>query len=242
MTLHQRKKGRLVPSRRETHFSYIRLSEASKRVCCNYELEAKNLRAIITKQKREILRLKAEVRSKKLGKHSQTCSLNARISEVLSGMFSPGQIQCILNKKRSMKWKEEDLRLAITLRYLGSRTYNYLRCERNIPLPAPSTLSAWTRQLTCKPGVLSSVVGLLKAFLHELPEKDRLAVISFDEMSLKKELAFDKGLDSAIGPHKQVQVCMIRGLIKSWKQIVFYDFDQVMRLLTSRSMYMLVFE
>ena len=39
-------------------------------------------------------------------------------------------------------------------------------------------------------------------------KKDRLAVIGFDDMKLKKELAFDKGLDSEVGLHKQVQVCM----------------------------------
>ena len=82
--------------------------------------------------------------------------------------------------------------------------------------------------MTCKAVVLSSVVGLLKEFLHELPGKDLLAVISCDEMSLKKQLVFDKGLDSAVGSHKQVQVFMIPGLVKSWKQIVYYDFNQAM--------------
>ena len=171
MILHQRKRVRPAPSRRETHSAYIRLAEKSERVCCSHELEIETLHGMVRKQKRDFQRLKAEVRSKELGKHSETCSTNARISELLVGTFSPCQIQCVLNKKQFTKWKEKDLRLTITLLYRGSRTYNYLRYERITPLLVPPILSDWTSQLTCKPGVLSSVVGGLKAFLYELPEK-----------------------------------------------------------------------
>ena len=111
-----------------------------------------------------------------------------------------------------MKWKQADLQMAITLPYLSARTCNYLRKERKISLPAPSTLTTWAQQFTCSTGVLHEVILLLQSFLQKLPPRERLAVLCFDEMSVKQEVVFDKGLDKEIRPHKNVQVCMIPGL------------------------------
>ena len=77
---------------------------------------------------------------------------------------------------------------------------------------APSTLTIWAQQFTCSTGVLHEVILLLKSFLLKIPPRERLAVLCFDEMSVKQEVVFDKGLDKEMRPHKNVQVCMIRGL------------------------------
>lgn len=50
-------------------------------------------------------------------------------------------------------------------------------------------------------------------------------MLSFDEMKIKKSYLYDKANDETLKPYSYVQVVMLRGLYKSWKQPVFYDFD-----------------
>ncbi len=53
-------------------------------------------------------------------------------------------------------------------------------------------------------------------------------VLSFDEMTLHKDIQFDQASQTVHGPHDQVQVVMIRGLFKSFKQPIYYAFDETM--------------
>ena len=45
-------------------------------------------------------------------------------------------------------------------------------------------------------------------------------------MGIKKEWSYDKGMDVLYKPHERVQVVMLRGLVVSWKQPVYFQFDQ----------------
>ena len=56
--------------------------------------------------------------------------------EKLSNMFSPTQIDQILNpKKKVFRWTNEDIAAAISLRSVSSKAYLYLREKKNYPLP-----------------------------------------------------------------------------------------------------------
>ena len=59
--------------------------------------------------------------------------------------------------------------------------------------------------------------------------RDRVCVFSFDECSIAKEYAYDKGTDTLYDPKSKVQCVMIRGLVSSWKQMIFYVFYCNMR-------------
>ena len=52
-------------------------------------------------------------------------------------------------------------------------------------------------------------------------------VLSFDEMSVKSEVVYDRSSGLTLGPHRQAQVCrpMLCGLVDNWKQPIFYNFD-----------------
>lgn len=63
----------------------------------------------------------------------------------------------------------------------------------------------------------------------ELPDMEKLCVLSFDEMKIKKCYLYDKSNDETIKPYNYVQVAILRGLIGNWKQPIFYDFDCAMR-------------
>ncbi len=53
-------------------------------------------------------------------------------------------------------------------------------------------------------------------------------VFSFDEMSVKKSVEFDQKEERVYGPFRNVQVGMIRGLVRDFKQPIYYEFDKTM--------------
>lgn len=85
-----------------------------------------------------------------------------QLKKILSKCFTPGQIRCLLRGNKRVKWSSEDIANALALRSLSRKAYDYLR-GRNIPLPGRSTLQKWTRQYSCRPGILKEVLSLLKA-------------------------------------------------------------------------------
>ena len=101
-----------------------------------------------------------------------------------------------------------------------------MRDIKGFPLPSVSTLNERARNFPCEPGVLASVLSLMKANGESLTVEERLAVMSFDEMSITKQYSYDKGTDTSYGPHGKVLVFMVRGLIGKWRQPIFYDFDR----------------
>ena len=60
----------------------------------------------------------------------------------------------------------------------------------------------------------------------ELPEHEKLCILSFDEIYISQDIEIDRQKEQKIGPHKTVQFGMIRGLFKNWKQPIYYNYDQ----------------
>uniref|UniRef100_A0A1B0DA93 Transposable element P transposase-like RNase H domain-containing protein n=1 Tax=Phlebotomus papatasi TaxID=29031 RepID=A0A1B0DA93_PHLPP len=58
--------------------------------------------------------------------------------------------------------------------------------------------------------------------------KDKVTVLSFDEVKISGDMVYDPSSDRVIGPHQNAQVIMARGLFANWKQPIYYDFDQNM--------------
>lgn len=61
-----------------------------------------------------------------------------------------------------------------------------------------------------------------------LSEMERIAVITFHEMSLTHDICFDSKLQKMVGPCGKAQVIMVRGLFGNWKQLMCFKFDQAM--------------
>lgn len=59
----------------------------------------------------------------------------------------------------------------------------------------------------------------------ELIAEDKVCVLAFDEMKVAETFEYDTVGDVIRKPANYVQVVMARGLRKSWKLPVFYDFD-----------------
>lgn len=107
--------------------------------------------------------------------------------------------------------------------------YIYLRTQLHIPLPALSTLRRWLSQsFTCNAGLQIDILKLMEK-QEKSTSESQLCVISFDEMNIDSRRCYDEKEDKILGPHSQVQVVMCRSLCKSWKQPVYYQFDEQMR-------------
>ncbi|KAL7725887.1 hypothetical protein ACLKA6_016437 [Drosophila palustris] len=68
-----------------------------------------------------------------------------------------------------------------------------------------------------------------------MPEVDKLCVLSFDEMKVAAAFEYDSSADVVYDPSNYVQLAIVRGLIKSWKQPVFFDFSTRMDVDTLHS-------
>ena len=69
-------------------------------------------------------------------------------------------------------------------------------------------------------GYLNDVDTLLRLKAAGLCPRDRVVVISFDEVYVKQDLSYDQQADQFIGPHKSANTMLLRGLCKNYKVCV----------------------
>ena len=94
-----------------------------------------------------------------------------------------------------------------------------------IPLPSISTLNKYIKDINIEPGFLNVVFKILDLKSSSMSGGERVCSLSFDEMSLTPKYSYDRSSDTVIPNHKKVQVVMARGILKNWKQPIYYSFD-----------------
>ena len=172
--------------------------------------------------KKEIAALKEKHTSDPSANESEVHGI---IENILKPIFSKTQIDAIISKKYVRHWPDEDIATALTLRSMSPKCYEYLRTKKGIPLPCKSTLNERAKNFDCEPGILHSVLSLMKTKSDSVSPQERLCVISLDEMSIASEWSYDKGKDILYKPHDKVQVVMLSGLVAKWKQPIYYGYD-----------------
>jgi hypothetical protein len=149
------------------------------------------------------------------------------VTEVLAPFFTEIQISCFLRGtwQRVKEWNQDDISLALTLKLLSPKTYNFLRSKKIVPLPGRSTLQNHFKHFQIPEGYLSAVGRLMKIKAQELTPRERVAALCFDEVYLRKEMSYDNQEDCIIGPHQRANTMLLRGIFKRWKIPVWYQFD-----------------
>lgn len=112
---------------------------------------------------------------------SNNSDIHGIVEGVLKPMFTSSQIDALINKKGGRKWSDEDITSALTLRSMSPKFYEYLRKKKGMPLPCKSTLYERAKNFACEPGILHSVLSLMKSKSETLDELERLAVMSVDD-------------------------------------------------------------
>lgn len=158
-------------------------------------------------------------------KQLKNAKQSKKYAEVLSSVFTKNQINLLLGMKRKVKWTNEEISLAFTLRYLSKRCYLFLKNKMKIPLPGISTLQRWASSFGMRAGLLDNMFQYLKVAGSKLSNKERVTILEFDEMKVKKTLEYDVKNDEIVGPFSYMQVVMARGLFSKWKQPVYVNFD-----------------
>lgn len=149
-----------------------------------------------------------------------------KVHEILSPIFTAGQIKKLLHpNKKKVKWSKEDIASAIALRSVSPKGYRFLR-NKKYPLPGLSTLRKWAAKVKIEEGVLDSIIDLMKVKSETLKDHERLCALSFDEIYCSQNIEIDRKLEKRVGPHKTVQVGMVRGVFSKWKQPIYFDYDK----------------
>lgn len=81
-------------------------------------------------------------------------------------------------------------------------------------------------RIQVNPGIIKPVFELIKDM--PMNKTDRVCVLSFDGMKVRKEYAFDISNQQTLPASNYVQVVMVRGLFCHWKQPIYYAFYQKM--------------
>ena len=155
-------------------------------------------------------------------------NINDKVIEVLSKIFTEGQVQALLSKQKRASWTTEDISAAISLRNVSAKAYRYMRSKLHYPLPALSTLRNWISQFDSSPDILHNIIGIVKYYSRNLKDFQKIVAPSFDETSLHKEICFDRRKEKILGPLNNVQVVMARGITGKWKQPIYYSYDTAM--------------
>ncbi len=188
-------------------------------------VEVKSVKSLLKVERRENASLRKKVKTLSSSKYQGTIIKNA-----LMDNFTAPQSKIILGKKKQPRmWTQEDIVDGLVLRSFSKRSYQYLRKKDLLPLPGLTTLRRWVKNFTCYPGIQEDVLKVLSSKLSGvLPENFRHAILSFDEMTIKNCYEYHHGQDKVYGPHKKVQLVILRGLFHKWKIPIFYSFDTTM--------------
>ena len=151
----------------------------------------------------------------------------SELRDTLNRVLSDRQVSRLRTGRR-VRWEEEDIVQALSLRCISRKGYHYLRQKMNFPLPGLTTLRDWTRGFRTPPGLLALSLKTMATVRDTFSDIERIVVISFDGMSVDASVCYDSGEDRVYGPCSEVQVMMVRSLCSHWKQPLYFDFDKQM--------------
>lgn len=153
-------------------------------------------------------------------KNKEIAELKEKLSAI-EKVFTKNQLTKLQRNKR-IQWSVHEISNAIVLYSAGPRAYR-LMLKKGHPYPAVSTLRAWLKKIRIQPGILRNVFKLVES--SDFNSKDMVCCLLFDEMKIRKEYIYDRAEDETLKPYSYVQVIIMTGLFKSWKQPIFFEYD-----------------
>ena len=191
----------------------------------------------------KIHRLRAKVKEletslKKIHKNANTIKQAIDIAKKYlnesSLRFFASQLRLSKFRTKGHRYTQDDKTLAFALYYNGPQAYKFLRKLKICALPTVASLKSWLRKVEMTPGFNDVTFDILKKKVESMPQRDRVCVLTLDEMSLKSGLYYDvrndviEGLQDlgSLGRTKSLAsmalVFMVRGLGSKWKQPLSY--------------------
>lgn len=191
---------------------------------------------------RKIKRLQKSVKHLKNESFLKVLSKNDSIHEILKFKISPsfalflqGELQNFKKSPKGRRWDMDSKIIALRLYKRSPRCYKLLR--RVICLPTPSSLKSLLTKFNMSVGINDQIFNVLKKTIKEQDSSENNYILMFDEMSIKKNLFYNKKEDLIEGyqdhalqgrsPQMATHalVFMIGGIRKKLKQPIAYYFS-----------------
>lgn len=144
------------------------------------------------------------------------------------------QFREINKPKMGRRFTKEEKIMSLSLYKLGPRAYRWFS-KVGAVLPSPVTLSRLVNRAGLKPGMNKNIFNQLHKKVEKMKEHEKLCTLIFDEMAITPHFDFNQKTDRISGfvnyEGKQIRkiadhvlVFMIRGVIKNYKQPIYYSF------------------
>lgn len=163
-------------------------------------------------------------------------AVNNMMKSKLSSSFYlllQSQLKNVPRKITGRRWTLDDKVLALSMYKKSSSCYRLL--SRLFCLPSVSSLKALLNKIPMMCGINNQVMETIKEITKQRSVSDNLCVVSFDEMSIRKNLCYNTKLDqldgyqdhAAQGRTQEIAshalTFMAIGVRRAWKQpIAFY--------------------
>ena len=152
------------------------------------------------------------------------------VNDILKDIYTPEQIRLMFKSdwKRGKNWSHEDYTVALTLKHLSRKTYQFLKKKKLLPLPGLTSLDRFFKKFVITEGFSDSVKCLLKTMSESLTPLQRVVAFCFDEVHTRKDISYYPPEDKIVGPHSAANVLMISGIFKKWKIPFSFRFDSAL--------------
>ncbi|XP_039308601.1 uncharacterized protein LOC105203522 isoform X4 [Solenopsis invicta] len=112
----------------------LRLQLAQKNEDIQKLVEEKNQMKVIIND------LQVKLVAADLNKHNVEQTIKDKITQILKRYFTEGQIRCMLENRKWVRWSIDDYASAISFRSVSPEAYKYLQLKLNFPLPSLGSL------------------------------------------------------------------------------------------------------
>ena len=155
--------------------------------------------------------------------------------------------QTVLNSKSSQStqtesstestriYTQDEIRKAALVMFSGFKAYKVLRSFGGGRYPDPRTIRRHLQDFRCYYGINDEMFFVLRQKLATLLKADRNVIMSFDEMQVQFRASWSAHFKEMVPGANKVMVVMVRGLRSGFKEIIYYNFDSVMKAQTGKS-------
>lgn len=160
---------------------------------------------------------------------------NSKSTQTVLNSKSSQSTQTESSAKSTWIYTEDEIKKGSLLMFSSFKTYKLLRKFEPRRYPCPSTVRNHLQGFRCYYGLNDEMFFLLRQKLATLPKADRNLMIVFDEMDIQWKENYSAHFKERVPAAKKVMVVMVRGLRTGFKEIIYYNFDTVMKKETGKS-------
>ena len=160
---------------------------------------------------------------------------NSKSTQTVMNSHSSKSTQTESSIESTKIYTEDEIKKGTLLMFSSLKTYKLLRTLVDGRYPDPRTIRRHIQGFICKYGMNSEMFYVLRHKLPTLMKADRNLILAFDEIDIQNKTNYSPHFKERLPQAKKVMVVMVRGLRSSYKDIIYYNFDSVMKAETGRS-------